>query len=313
MSKLVKLKDIFHIEYGNQLDLNKLKIVENKEGINFINRTEKELGFVAKVKEMEVIKPYDKGLMTVSLGGSILKTFVQPEKFYTGQNVKVLNPKRKMNFKEKIYYSMCIEKNKFRYSSFGREANKTLDDLLVPSLEEIPQWVYEVEMPKKPTKEPFHNKTIKLSDREWKSFILKDLFKISTGEYYAIDSFDDGNVLLVSSKDKDNGIKNFTNLKAVYNRGISIGKVGMSTFFQNKPFCITSDVCVLERDNLSDYAYLFIASALKKEQYRWCYGRQIRLEDTEKSTVYLPIDNKGNPDWQFMEDYIKSLPYTKNL
>ncbi len=22
---------------------------------------------------------------------------------------------------------------------------------------------------------------------------------------------------------------------------------------------------------------------------------------------------QGNPDWQFMEDYIKSLPYSKNL
>ena len=27
----------------------------------------------------------------------------------------------------------------------------------------------------------------------------------------------------------------------------------------------------------------------------------------------LPIDIDGNPDWQFMEDYIKSLPYGDRL
>lgn len=31
------------------------------------------------------------------------------------------------------------------------------------------------------------------------------------------------------------------------------------------------------------------------------------------SVIKLPIDNNGKPEWQFMEDYIKSLPYSSNL
>ncbi|MBQ8178216.1 MAG: hypothetical protein IJ033_03385 [Clostridia bacterium] len=31
----------------------------------------------------------------------------------------------------------------------------------------------------------------------------------------------------------------------------------------------------------------------------------------KKTKVYLPIDEDGNPDYQFMEDYIKSLPFSK--
>jgi hypothetical protein len=27
----------------------------------------------------------------------------------------------------------------------------------------------------------------------------------------------------------------------------------------------------------------------------------------------LPVDENNQPDWQFMEDYIKSLPYSKSL
>jgi len=29
--------------------------------------------------------------------------------------------------------------------------------------------------------------------------------------------------------------------------------------------------------------------------------------------IKLPVDKKGNPDWKFMEDYIKSLPYSGSI
>ena len=34
------------------------------------------------------------------------------------------------------------------------------------------------------------------------------------------------------------------------------------------------------------------------------------MNETE---ISLPVDQSGDPDWKFMEDYIKSLPYSKNL
>ena len=41
----------------------------------------------------------------------------------------------------KMFYCYAIEHNRFRYTSHGREANKTLDELLVPSIDNIPSWV----------------------------------------------------------------------------------------------------------------------------------------------------------------------------
>ena len=32
-----------------------------------------------------------------------------------------------------------------------------------------------------------------------------------------------------------------------------------------------------------------------------------------KTQIKLPVTEKNDPDWQFMEDYIKSLPYSSNL
>lgn len=129
-TKYIKLKELFEIEYGNQFDLYQL---DKENGyIDFVSRGEKNNGISAKVRQYKGQEPYQAGLITVALGGSVLASFVQKNNFYTGQNIKVLSPKRKMDLLEKLYYCMIIKHNRFRYSALGREANKTLQNILIP-------------------------------------------------------------------------------------------------------------------------------------------------------------------------------------
>ena len=104
--KLVSLDQIFDIEYGNQLHLNKLSLssLPNHEHTNFISRTSKNNGVVGSVLPYNKIEPYPAGLMTVSLGGTVLSAFVQPTSFYTAQSIKVLNPTYDMSLEEKLYF-----------------------------------------------------------------------------------------------------------------------------------------------------------------------------------------------------------------
>jgi hypothetical protein len=71
----------------------------------------------------------------------LLSAFVQPDEFYTAQNIKVLTPKEPMTFNEKAYYCSCISANRFKYSSHGREANRSFDSLSIPARGDIPAWV----------------------------------------------------------------------------------------------------------------------------------------------------------------------------
>ena len=52
---------------------------------------------------------------------------------------------------------------------------------------------------------------------------------------------------------------------------------------------------------------------IRKEKYRFNYGRKWETERMKESLIKLPIDKNGNPDFEFMENYIKSLPYSANL
>lgn len=135
---LVKLSELFDVKYGVNLELNKLE--QDPEGINFVSRSAQNNGVSAKVKRLADVEPIEAGVLTVAGGGSVLETFVQPEPFYSGRDLYYLRPLVAMSLPQKLYYCMCIRANKYRYN-YGRQANRTLRDIMVPALSEIPDWV----------------------------------------------------------------------------------------------------------------------------------------------------------------------------
>lgn len=136
---MISLNAIFKISYGSQLDLNKCQLCERPLGYNFVNRSAGNCGVSARILPPEGTAPHKAGLISSAMGGSVLSTFVQQEDFYTGQNVKVLEPLEPMTINEKLFYCSCIEANRFRFSAFGREANSSFDTIQVPARNEIPK------------------------------------------------------------------------------------------------------------------------------------------------------------------------------
>jgi hypothetical protein len=64
---------------------------------------------------------------------------------------------------------------------------------------------------------------------------------------------------------------------------------------------------------LNHYIGIFICSLINQEEYRFSYGRAVYSSVAENIRIKLPVTPEGTPDWQFMENYIKSLPYSKNI
>lgn len=142
MLSLVELQALFDIRHGSKLDLNKMdERGPGDDAVVFVGRSGARNGLAAHVHRLPAVPPFEPGLITVALGGSALASFVQPRPFYTAQNIDVLVPRAAMSLDIKLYYCLCIEANRFRYSTFGREANRTLRTLLVPDLASVPAWV----------------------------------------------------------------------------------------------------------------------------------------------------------------------------
>lgn len=132
------LSELFDIKYGNGLELVSLK--RSPDGVNFVARTQKNNGVVAKVSKPLLENTFNKGLITVAVSGSVMEAFLQTEEFITGYHVMVLTPKEEMTDEVKLFYCHCLRMNKFKYS-YGRQANITLPTIKVPAIEEAEEFV----------------------------------------------------------------------------------------------------------------------------------------------------------------------------
>lgn len=315
-----KISKIFHISNGNGFALSNMEL--DISGCNFIARGEKNNGVVDKVKVLTNVKPFSANQITVALSGSVLESFYQTEPFYTAYHIKVLSPKKPMTPNQMLFYCLAIRSNKYRYS-FGRQANKTLDDVLVPSRNEIPKWVNKAEIPKEPSDKPKRHKSVSLKDRKWRWFSCENIFDIidkckrSNAEGLLTDGDD---INYIGAKKTNNGfmrrVKKADKLVSEGNCIVFIGdgqgSVGYTTYQEND-FIGSSTLSCGYSTKLNEYNALFIVSVLDLERYKYSFGRKYGKDQVKKSKIKLPVKKDGEPDWQFMEYYIKSLPYSINL
>lgn len=321
---MIKLNEIFEVKYGTKFDFNKMNISLNEDEnyINFVSRTSQNNGVVCKVSKVNNTEPLDAGLITVTLGGTyVLSSFIQPEPFYTAQNVAVLIPKYHLTLNEKIFYCTCIKLNRFKYGAFGREANRTLKNIEVPDKNEIPKWINQIDTDKyNHIKESYTkiDKKLKLDIEKWKWFLYEELFDIERGKGPRKKDLDGtGNIPFITATDKKNGLTGFTNMKP-YHDGNTIGvnrngSVG-EAFYQPIPFCSTEDVHIFKpKFEMNIYIALFLSTIIRKEKYRYNYGRKWGIQRMKKSSIKLPAKLDGTPDWLYMEKYIKLLPFSSKI
>jgi hypothetical protein len=140
--ELVPLADVFDVRYGHSLELNRLEQVSSGEGgVPFVSRKMGDNGVAAFVRLVNGLEPAPAGDLSCALSGNgVLSTFVQDRPFYTAFHIACLRPRFSFSHEQLLYYCACIWANRHRYS-FGRQANRTLRDLLLPAPSKLPGWV----------------------------------------------------------------------------------------------------------------------------------------------------------------------------
>lgn len=309
----MKISDLFVLHQGNGFELYNMNISDNS-GINFISRTAQNNGVVAQVEREGMKEPFPAGYITVALGGSVLSSFVQIEPFYTAFHIMVLEPKRNMSFNEKLFYCMCIQNNAYRYS-YGRQANKTLKNIVLPDT--IPEWVKNVEIC--PLATAKKDKPKDLDMKKWNNYKMDCLFNFEKGKRLTKADIVQGEINFLGAISENNGVRE--NIETSYywepncitvNYNGSVGEA----FYQSEPFWASDDVNVLYAKDfwkMNKYVAMFLITVIKANKYRFSYGRKWTLEKMKETIIKLPSKRDGNPDFTYMEEYIRSLPYSDKI
>jgi hypothetical protein len=288
-----RLSELFHVTYGNKFDLNKMvQLPRASGGINFVGRSSENHGVSATVKKIDGVDPYPAGLITVALGGTkLLCSFVQEHPFYTAQNVAVLAPKKPMGFTDKLFVCLAIRHNRFRYSAFGREANRTIKQLEIPAVSEFPTWLsatlegvrssmLQQLVPLKADSEQCSGGAgMKGSD----TIEVSELFDVIYGSNLELNRLvrDSKGINFVSRTSKNNGVSAKVRLVPgeipIEGPVLSVAGGGsvLETFLQLEPFYSGRDLYVLRpKKTLTNEELLFYCCCIRANMFRYSYGRQ---------------------------------------
>lgn len=148
---------------------------------------------------------------------------------------------------------------------------------------------------------------LSLENVEWGEFYLSDIFNfIERGRRLKISDREEGSIPFVTAGENLNGVSSFIENKKhkIYENGITIDMFG-NAFFQKGIFKCDDNITVLKNQKFNDEIYLFLTSRLNILKQKYSYGKQLRPNRLCRDKLVLPIDSKGNPNWQFMEDYTK--------
>lgn len=122
-----------------------------------------------------------------------------------------------------------------------------------------------------------------------------------------------GKTKVIGNSSLNNGVIDYVDISGEYmkyvHRGnvLSYGAKGGKFFYQKDQWVSTDHVHMFFNENLNEQNQLFICTILNKLleiKGGWCSSLESNIVNEK---ILLPVDQTGNPDWDFMDKYIKSL------
>ena len=331
-----RLDRLFYIKKGKRLTAE-----DQEDGKNlYIGAIDSNNGVANHISQPPI---HGGNTISLSYNGSVGEAFYQPEPYWATDDVNVLYPKF-TDFNEAIglFISTIIRQEKYRFS-YGRKwtlADMKATEISLPIQREhnggividktkeysdngfVPDWQFMENFIKSLHCRPLTTKNklsrIKsINTSKWKEYCLKDVFDdISIAKSADIGNLDEGNTPFVGRTDSNNGIQGYVMPTSITRGGcITLSMVGTNVaLYQENNFQASQNVAVLRKNSIKKHAALFICSLINFEmQQKYSYGRTAGKTNIENMTLRLPIDASGQPDWNYMEEYMKSLPYGDRL
>lgn len=263
------------------------------------------------------ISPNYSDVISVARTGSVGASFFHDYPCYITDDCMVVIPKQKLSHKQMLIYATYIERNSGKYNYSRKITPARLKGTEIPQPDSVRKLSESLSIPNEPSKESVLHEQISLGSRAWKGFQVDELFNLKKGKRLTKANMTRGQVPFIGAISSNNGQRERIGQKPIHKGGtITVnynGSVG-EAFYQGSPFWASDDVNVLyPRFGMNRYIALFLATVIKANIYRFNYGRKWHLNRMKASTLKLPVNSQGNPDWAFMERYIKSLPHSVNI
>ena len=175
----------------------------------------------------------------------------------------------------------------------------------------------------------------------WQEFLIGNIFEIYNGKFITKEEIDEnpGDFCAVQSGEENNGVLGKIDKQYCIDKGyiytnqpcLTVARSGSAGYVSYQNFgCVVGDSAkiLLLKDSSwrTLYIYLFFKTLLMANKFKYTYGRKVTEDKYLNEIIKLPVKltKEGNimidtnkkysakgfvPDFEFMENYIKSLPF----
>lgn len=329
--KVETIFDIFNLKPYHKKDL--LSSNDNKDSIPYITRTNKNNGLEDIVKNCSEFKTNPSNI--IIFGAENATFFYQPFEHIAGNKMYGMK-NNKINKYTGLFLQQMLNSS-VKDCGFGygqgltgtRERKRSIMLPVSKNDENLPDWDFmeqytreQLSLKLKIYKKYVHSVTQKfkynditpLNNKKWGEFIIGDLFNISIGKNVDGNKVNksSGKTPYITRKESNNGLDGFIdndicklNLKFPV---ITIGNETAQPFVQKFPFYTGTKVNILEPiADISEETLHFIAISLTNHKAKYNFSYTMNSTRLKKQKIMLPVNALGEPDYEYMEQYIKNI------
>ncbi len=330
-------EEVFNItSTSSGIDSNKL--IKKLGNIPYVTRSEKENGFDSFICQQDSkYKTDNENVITVGLDTQTV--FYQPNKFYTGQNIQVLaNKNLNQNISNFLIPLIKRQLEKFNWGGNGATLTRLKrSKILLPTTSKgEPDYAFmETYMRQKEQKKlqqyqifieqhisqlKHYQEVETLNEKVWGEFEIGKLFKLSQGKSKGLNHLTKSRIGVnyLGATNLNNGVLcQVVEDKKLVHKGNAIafirngeGSMGYSVY-KAESFIATSDISVGYSPLLTRFSGMFITTVADGVRGKYNFGYKRSGNRLTKEKLLLPQTKNREPDYAYMENYMKRLEFQK--
>ena len=149
----------------------------------------------------------------------------------------------------------------------------------------------------------------------WGEFDITKLFDMSLPKGdLQVKKVDDGDIPLITPSNFNNGmIQRISehSKSTLYDKGSLTVDMFGNAYYQEEDFFVTAHGHVnvlIPKMTLNVYTGTFLASTIRAMFFdKYGFNEMCTQKVLKAESIWLPITSTGEPDWQYMEDYMKQI------
>lgn len=145
--------------------------------------------------------------------------------------------------------------------------------------------------------------------KNWKEFKVGELFTLERGKEPSPKRVKDGVLPMINEINENNGIAKQGESESIFKKNAITISVNYASnvFYQPEEFIASVNILIIRNEYINKYTGLFLVGVLRKKHKKYDYVNKISKERLENEVILLPATPSGDPDWAYMEQYMKEM------